>query len=335
MPVDTPSRALRHTVPGLVARFGPLELASLPTPVREAPQLAEAWGLRSLHVKDDAETSRAYGGTKVRALEWLLGAARRSGRRSVVTVGPWGSHHAVATATFAREAGLGCRLVLFPQPDGPEVAWARAHLPAIADCVWSGWIGYPFRLLAARLQRLDGTRPFPVPAGATSPLGVIGAAEGALEAAHAVRSGSLPRPDDVLVAAGSCGTAAGLLLGFGLGGCADVRVVAVRVTPRAVARPGRVRALARRAARLVARAGGPTPERLPELAWVDDLAGEGYARPTDAARAVLLEAKEAAGLDLETTYTAKALAHARTGRLADRRVLFWNTYAGGPQAGSR
>jgi D-cysteine desulfhydrase len=328
MLMDVSERALRRTVPDLVARYGPLTLADLPTPVRALPELAAAWELGALHVKDDVLTSSVYGGTKVRALEWLLGSARSEGRKGVVTVGPWGSHHAVATATCAQQAGLDCRLVLFPQPDGPEVAWARARLPSLASCTWCSWLGFPLRLLAARWRRLGGTRPFSIAAGGASPLGVLGLAEGALEVAHAVRVGEMPRPDDVLVAAGSCGTAAGLLLGFGLAGPPFPRVVAVRVTSRVVARPGRVYSLARKASHLVAAAGGPKPIGLPELVWIDDLAGAGYGQPTDVGREVVKTGRDVGGLDLETTYTAKALALPHLGRLIDRRVLFWNTFAG-------
>ncbi|MEE2713667.1 MAG: pyridoxal-phosphate dependent enzyme, partial [Planctomycetota bacterium] len=328
MLLDSPERALRRAVPGLVARYGPLGLADLPTPVRALPDLADAWGLSAFLVKDDAVTSAAYGGTKVRALEWLLGAARRAGRDGVVTIGPWGSHHAVATATFAEQSGLGCRLVLFPQPDGPEVAWARTHLPKLAACNWCGWLGFPLRLLEARSRRLGATRPFPIAAGGTSPLGVLGAAEGALEVAYAIKAGAMPCPDDVVVAAGSCGTAAGLLLGFGLAGPPYPRVVAVRVTAPVIARAGRVRALARKASRLVAAAGGPKPRDLPELAWIDDLAGAGYGRATEVGREVLSMGRDRGGLDLETTYTAKALSVAHLRRLEGRSVLFWNTFAG-------
>ncbi len=328
MLLDVPERALRRVVPGLVSRHGPLDLADLPTPVRALPELGEAWGLQALHVKDDALTSSKYGGTKVRALEWLLGAARSEGRDGVVTIGPWGSHHAVSTATFARKCGLSCRLVLFPQPDGPEVAWARTHLPDLASCDWCGWLGFPFRLLAARSRRLGGSRPFPIAAGGSSPLGVLGAVEGALEVAHAIKIGAVPRPDDVLVAVGSCGTAAGLLLGFGLAGPPYPRVVAVRVTSRAVARSNRVRALARKASRLVVAAGGPKPLDFPELAWIDDLAGAGYGRATEVGREVVAMGRDRAGLDLETTYTAKALSVAHLRRLQGRSVLFWQTYSG-------
>ena len=328
MLLDSPERALRRAVPDLAARYAPLDLAELPTPVRVLPELADTWGLSAFFVKDDAVTSAAYGGTKVRALEWLLGAARRAGRQGVVTIGPWGSHHAVATATFARKSGLGCRLVLFPQPDGPEVAWARTHLPELAACHWSGWLGFPLRLLAARSRRLGATRPFPIAAGGTSPVGVLGAAEGALEVAYAIRVGTMPCPDDVIVAAGSCGTAAGLLLGFGLAGPPYPRIVAVRVTSRAVARSGRVRALARKASRLVVSAGGPKPRAFPELAWIDDLAGAGYGHATGVGREVVSMGRDRAGLDLETTYTAKALSVAHLRRLEGRSVLFWNTYAG-------
>ena len=260
----------------------------------------------------------------MRALEWLLGTALRAGAEGVLTVGPWGSHHATATATFAALAGLRCRLVLFPQPPGPEIQEARRRLPGLARCSFGGWPSFPLRWLMARLTRDGSRRPFSIPAGASSPVGVLGVAEGALEVAHAVRVGAIPAPQDVLVPAGSCGTAAGLMLGFALSDL-DVRVVAVRVTPRLVGRPSRVRSLAQGGAQLITMAGGPSPSAYPELVWIDDLAGRGYGHPTQGARDAIAAVGSTVGLDLETTYTGKALSHPLMGRMADRRVLFRNT----------
>lgn len=323
MKLDVEARALRMMVPGLAERWAPLELADLPTPVRAYPELAQEFGIPSLQVKQDDLTSRVCGGTKVRALEWLLGAAVRSGADRVLTTGPWGSHHARATATFARAAGLDCRLVLFPQPDTSDVAPARRDLPRLGTTRFCGWAWYPVAWLAARLSTRGQAV---IPPGASSALGVLGNAEGALEVVAAIQSGHLEEPDDVLVAAGSCGTAAGLLLGLALGGFRG-RVVAVRVTPRVVAHPRKVRKLARAAGGLIEAAGGPSVERWPELVWVQDRAGRGYGHATEEGRMVLEEAG-ARGLALENTYTAKALAHVRSCGTGERRVLFWNTFAG-------
>jgi len=326
MKPDVDARALRAGVPALADRHAPLELATLPTPIDGFPRLAEAWGLASLHVKRDDATSDLYGGTKVRSLEWLLGAAKQRGARCVLTTGPWGSHHARATATFAPRAGLACRLVLFPQAPGDEVEAARRDLPALCSSRFTGWLGFPLAWCGARWKGGETGRPVVIPAGATSAVGILGSVEAGLELMHAVHAGALPEPDDVLVAAGSCGTAAGLLLGLGLAGFRG-RVVAVRVTPRVVARPGRVRKLAAAAARLIVEARGPRVADLPDLVWVDDLIGRGYGFAT-ADGAEVTDAVAPLGLELERTYTAKTLSHAWLRRLSGRRVVFWNTYAG-------
>jgi len=69
-----------------------------------------------LWVKCDDRSGPLYGGNKPRKLEFLLGEARRRGRRSVLTFGGIGTHHGLATAICARQAGLRTILVLIPQP---------------------------------------------------------------------------------------------------------------------------------------------------------------------------------------------------------------------------
>ncbi|MAG58608.1 MAG: 1-aminocyclopropane-1-carboxylate deaminase [Planctomycetes bacterium] len=322
-------RSLRARLPSLVERFAPCRLADLPTPVTAEPALADAWGLAHLDVKRDDVASPIYGGSKVRALEWLLGAAQHAGRDGVVTLGPYGSHHALTTALFAERVGLRCRLVLFPQPAGDEIATLDAALGDrdvdIRRVRWTA--GVPWAWWRARTTALGRQRPFVVPAGATSALGILGAAEGAMEVASAVAAGDLAKPDVVLVPVGSCGTMAGLLLGFGL---SDLRVtlVGVRVTPWPVARQGRVRRLVRRAYRLLRAAGEIRPLRALPLEWVGDLVGRGYAHPTPDGSAVVDQVARITDFRAEGTYTAKTLAHAARGGLARRRVLFWNTYSG-------
>jgi 1-aminocyclopropane-1-carboxylate deaminase/D-cysteine desulfhydrase-like pyridoxal-dependent ACC family enzyme len=49
--------------------------------------------VRSLFVKRDDVSGEAYGGNKVRKLEFLLGQALAEKRRSVITFGARGSNH--------------------------------------------------------------------------------------------------------------------------------------------------------------------------------------------------------------------------------------------------
>jgi D-cysteine desulfhydrase len=327
------SARLEALAPGLAASTPRLMLAELPTPVSAEDSLASRFGLASLHVKRDDLTSALFGGTKVRGLEFFMGAAVRRGADAVVTLGSEGSNHVVATATFAREVGVKARLVLFPFPDRAYADLNVARLLALgADVRRSGWLGVLPALWAARSSRA-GRRASWIAPGGSSALGVLGAAEGALELAAAWEAGECPTPEDVVVAAGSCGTAAGLLLGFAISR-APVRLVAVRVVPRIVASRGRIMRLFDQGLGAL-RAAGFAGEAAPgALDVVHSAVGAGYGKPTDAATDAV-KVVASAGIRAETTYTGKCWGHVLGGAFRGRRVLFWNTFGGKQQESLR
>ncbi len=309
--------------PALQSHLGFEPLADrLPTPVEPLPGLAEQWGIGELWVKRDDQTSSLYGGNKVRKLEWLLAAAQRAGRRAVITTGAWGSHHALATALFAREVGSRATLVLFPQPPNPHVrdnylldvaAGARIVCAASVATV-------PVALARGRLAaRFAGEGwPYAIAAGGSDRHGTLGYVEAGLELAAQIQAGQMPAPDYVYVAAGTCGTAAGLALGLELAAAevpelAATHVVAVRVVPGVLANRRRIRSLIRQAARLLVAGGARLPEPAVERAvqLVTDQVGRGYGHPTRAAEQARTEAAELDRLEVDPTYTAKALAGLR------------------------
>jgi D-cysteine desulfhydrase len=298
-----PSR-LEALAPGLAGQRVPL--GRWPTPVHP---IDVDGGV--LWVKDEGAAADAYGGNKVRKLEWLLGAMRE--RSTVVAVGAVGSNHVHATAVHGAGLGLKVSAVLVPQPDLPSVRRAAAANAALLHRVW------PARNEAAAAGRLaaaviaawreDGRRPGVMWIGGSTPRGVLGWVDGALELAAQVREGALPEPARIVVPAGSGGIAAGLLVGLDLAGLRSV-VQAVRVADPLIVSRRVVLAYARAAARLLRRAGGPRVE-LDERRLVLDprWLGAGYGEPTVAAAQVTPLAA-AAGLAVEPTYSAKALAAA-------------------------
>ncbi|MCY1006765.1 hypothetical protein OV079_14625 [Nannocystis pusilla] len=90
-----------------------LDLATLPTPVERAPWL-DAPGA-AVYVKRDDQTSRLYGGGKVRKLEWLLANPPYDDRRPIVSVGGIGSHHLVALALHLQAQGRELHAWVFDQ----------------------------------------------------------------------------------------------------------------------------------------------------------------------------------------------------------------------------
>src|SRR6185295_7408866 len=91
-------------------------LAALPTPLQEAKRLREALGgpgrAPRILLKRDDLTGLAFGGNKVRKLEFLVGDALRTGATALVTTGAVQSNHARMTVAAARAAGLNAALVL-------------------------------------------------------------------------------------------------------------------------------------------------------------------------------------------------------------------------------
>lgn len=305
--------------PALRDRVPWLELArGAPTPIAPLARLGARLGLPRLFVKRDDATSPLYGGNKVRKLEWILAEARRKRRRGVITLGAWGSHHALATAIFAREAGLEATLVLYPQPPAAHV---RTNL--LADLGVGARVALarsiatvPVAIAAEMARAVAGRRglPFWVAPGGSDARGTLGYVECALEIAAQVAAGAAPAPDFAYVAAGTCGTAAGLALGFALAGL-PARVVAVRVVPAAIASARRIERLARRAAALLGVA--PLPPFRVDLLGTH--LGRGYGLPTEEAREIAAACAAEEGLALETTYTAKTLAGLRAFAAAPER----------------
>jgi len=94
-------------------------LGCFPTPVESVPELARLLGISSFFVKRDDISGRAYGGNKVRKLEFLLGQALAENRRALITFGAVGSNHVRATAVYGGQVGLQVHAVLAPQPHTP------------------------------------------------------------------------------------------------------------------------------------------------------------------------------------------------------------------------
>lgn len=331
----TDELALVRRFPAL-ARLPRYPLTTLPTPVQPLARLARRRGLAALWIKRDDRSSALYGGNKPRKLEWLLGAARAGGRRGVMTFGGIGTHHGLATAICARDAGLHTVLVLLPQPLTDHVrqcllldraVGAELHLAASIPALIATALR---RAAAALLQR----EPLAIiPTGGTSGLGALGYVNAAFELAEQVRAGLLPEPDAIFVPLGSGGTVAGLALGCRLAGLRS-RIVAVLVTDILPPTPRRLAALASRTLRRVRRLAPEVPPlALPSdaIAIVCDYLGAGYGAVTEAGRAAARLLADEEGITLETTYTAKCMAAlldlAARPPYREQTLLFWNTFS--------
>ena len=288
-----------------------------PTPVERADALAEG-----LWIKRDDHAGELIGGNKVRALEFLLGDV--SAGEHVLTVGARGSTHALATVICARALGARVSVYRWPQEMNAAAQRVAERIEMLADHAPRCWnlVSAYARAAGARLR---GARW--IPAGGSTPLGVLGAVNGGLELASQVRAGVLPAPRRIVVPLGSGGTAAGLLLGTYAGGL-QTEIVAVRVAPRVVANRVRVLALTRATARFIERhTQEPLVPPARRLRVVHDYYGGGYGRVSDAGTRAAERCASCGAAPVDQTYSAKALAAAID--LTDAEggpTLFWLTF---------
>jgi D-cysteine desulfhydrase len=309
-----------------------LPLGGGPTPVRRLPGLP---GRAPVWIKEDGLYG-PHGGNKARKLEWLLAAAQRRGARWLISGGALGTNHGLATALYGREAGFRTALVLVPQPADDHV---RAQLRRIratgAELHFAAGPARAFALAATLILRRAGPRgglPYLILPGGSTPLGCVGYVEAGIELARQVAAGEIPEPSRVVVALGSGGTAAGLLLGMKAAGLRS-RLVCVLVNDITATSARGVARLARRTRRLLVRHGASLPGSEPsadEIELRGEWLGGGYGHRSEAgARATQTFAE--AGVALDPVYTAKAgaalLELNRRGELGPGPVLFWHTYS--------
>ena len=323
----TPRRGTGGEAIPLVRRFPALAtlpratLGRFPTPVQRASVLAPR-----LWFKRDDLSGDLLGGNKVRALEFLLGGVGADDH--IVTVGAVGSTHALATAIYARRLGARVTLLRWPQEmNGAADAVHHRIVRTLPKTQQSR--GVVSAYLHGTVLRLRGARW--IPAGGSTPLGVLGHVNAALELAEQIAHGEMPMPARIIVPLGSGGTAAGLALGMSIAGL-DVEIVGARVVPRVVANRARVVQLASATARLIERLTGTTVPRPPRdrLRLVHDAYGGAYGREHALGRDAAARCRKEIGVALDATYSAKALsaALAITARESAGETLFWLTFDG-------
>ena len=296
-------------------------LGDFPSPVEVVHGVR---GVDALWVKRDDLNAPDLGGNKVRSLEFLLAGVAPGD--TVLTLGGHGSTHVLATATHARRLGAGTVAVQWPHEMHPTAHHVRAETQARGVRSRAAWTAVDALIRAHWLRRAPGVRY--VPLGGSSPLGVLGHVNAALELAEQVRAGVLPEPARLVVPLGSGGTAAGLALGIAAAGLRTV-VVGARVGPRVAVNRRRVLALAEGARRLVERtSGAPCPRVQPQrLRVVHEAYGGAYGRPLPAGAHAAAELAAVSAVRCDATYSEKALAAALTiARAEPGPTLFWLTF---------
>lgn len=298
-----------------------LRLGTLPTPVEPLPRLSARLGCQ-LFVKRDDMTGIAFGGNKVRKLEFVLADAVAHGAKTIITVGAVQSNHCRITAALSAKLGLHCILVLSGSPPenpngnllldyllGTEIVWSTREqrdemLKQTFDEAWAA-----------------GKRPFLIPLGASTPVGTLGYLEGFREF---IQQGV--EVDWIVVASSSAGTQAGLVLGAIQAGW-NGRILGISIDHKASVLQDMVAELAMETADRMKYEVKISKEMIHVSA---DYLGDGYGIMGQSEKdAIQMFAREE-GLFLDPVYTGRAAAGmldlAANGFFKPHeRILFWHT----------
>lgn len=326
-PAGRASPRLFDAIPTMRAAVPWRPLCHLPTPVEPCDAIADALGGARVWAKRDDLVSPVYGGNKVRRFEFVFADLEARGARRIVTTGGVASTQVTATALFGQALGIPVRAVLFDQP---VTRFAReavlTDLAAGAELIaGGGYVTSAWRTWRA-LRDDPGARLL-LP-GASHPLANLGYLDAMLELDAQVRAGAMPRPDVIVVPAGSSGTLAALSLAAAWLGW-DTEVVGVRITALAACNRLTVSLVAAATRRFVARFDPAFARLRPRFSLFHGAIGPGYGAPSPEAIAGVALMERLTGLPGEVTYSGKAIAALRvlcaSPRYRDRTILFWHT----------
>ncbi len=317
--------------PAAITALPRFPLLGGPSPLIAAPRFSAALGgSAKIWIKREDLLPLAFGGNKLRNLEFLIGAALADGADSLVTSGRRWSNHCRLTAAAGSRAGLDVHLVLTGPEPLPGDAGTNQRLDALLGATVRFTAG-PDRAERAALVdsvaaelRAAGRRPFVIDVGGTGAVGAAGQVLAAIELIEQLDDADVTSATVVLPSA-TGGTQAGLIHGLALGAPPERVVLGLAVASRADELRPKVRSLVDALAPLT----GVRPSDA-RIIVEDDQLGGGYGVRSEAAEEATRILARTEGVLVDPIYTAKALAglvaRVRDGRLAGP-VVFW--HAGG------
>ncbi len=209
-----------------------------PSPIHPLPRLSEALGggVEVWAKREDCNSGIAFGGNKVRKLEYLVAEALEQGCDTLVSIGGVQSNHTRQVTGVARHLGLGAVTVQEGWVDWPESSYEKVGNIQLTR-IMGGDIrmdpaGFDIGIRDSWQRALAsveaaGGKPYAIPAGASDhPLGGMGFANWAREVAVQEAQHDVFF-DHVIVCTVTGSTHAGMIAGFALEGRHDRRILGI------------------------------------------------------------------------------------------------------------
>jgi 1-aminocyclopropane-1-carboxylate deaminase len=289
--------------------FGPSPVHPLPRLSAELGGSVEIWAKR-----EDCNSGIAFGGNKVRKLEYLAADAIARGCDTLVSIGGVQSNHTRAVTGVARHLGLGVVTVQEHWVDwddpGYEVVGNIQLTRIMGGDVRMDRAGFDIGIRDSWHDALSsveaaGGRPYPIPAGASDhPLGGLGFANWIREvAAQEAELGVFF--DHVIVCSVTGSTQAGMIAGTALEGRGDRRIVGIDASKTIERTREQVTRIARQTAAAI---GLDRDLRDDEVTLVDGYAGPLYGIPDEATIEAIQLAARTEGMLTDPVYEGKSMA---------------------------
>jgi 1-aminocyclopropane-1-carboxylate deaminase len=316
--------------------FARVPLLFGPSPIHPLRRLSEALGgaVEIWAKREDCNSGIAFGGNKVRKLEYLVADALAQGCDTLVSIGGVQSNHTRQVIGVACHLGLAAVTV-----QEHWVEWSDPGYERVGNIQLSRIMGADIRMAdagfdigvrdswKAALESVEaaGAKPYAIPAGASDhPLGGLGFANWAREVATQETEHDLFF-DHIVVCTVTGSTHAGMIAGFALQDGRDTRRVlgidASKTLDQTVAQVTRI------ANDTAARIGLGRALRADEIILVDGYAGPSYGIPDEQTIEAIQLAARTEGMLTDPVYEGKSMAGLigmiRSGEIpAGSRVLY-------------
>lgn len=298
----------------MLGKFERYPLTFGPTPIEKLERLSQHLGGKvEIHAKrEDCNSGLAFGGNKLRKLEYIVPDAIASGADTLVSIGGVQSNHTRMIAAVAAKIGFKCRLV--------QESWVP-HEDAVYDRVGNIMLS---RIMGADVRLVDegfdigirrswedaiseveasGGKPYPIPAGASvhkyGGLGYVGFAEEVRAQEEALGY----KFDYIVVCTVTGSTHAGMLVGFAKDGRAR-NVIGIDASATPEQTRDQVHEIASRTAELV-ELGRPIEKD--DVVLVEDYAYPVYGVPSDETKEAIRLCARLEGMITDPVYEGKSM----------------------------
>ena len=298
----------------LLDKFEKYPLTFGPTPIEHLPRLTKALGGKvEIYAKrDDCNSGLAFGGNKLRKLEYIVPDAIASGADTLVSIGAIQSNHTRLVAATAAKIGMKCVVI--------QEKWVP-HYDAVYDRVGNilltRLMGADSRLVeggfdigirkswqeAIKSVEDAGGKPYPIPAGASvhkfGGLGYVGFAEEVAEQEKVLGFSF----DYIVVCVVTGSTQGGMIVGFAAQDRAE-QVIGIDASGTIEQTRAQVRTIVDNTAKLV---GLGRTIRDAEIVINPDYAYPAYGVPSEQTSEAIRLAARTEGLITDPVYEGKSM----------------------------